>query len=181
MLGFSRFRSAVLAGLLLSGCDYESDSPPEHEPDLAELSERHACADLIVVAADVEGSQGLFLTIDDGLVEELLATSQPIVAHYAIGDDDELDDEPIELRWVSGRNVYAGHCGLDNGEGWEVDSVEQAIAGEIDVELIPSPDGVRVDIEIRGVLLSPLGSGQAKQAAARELPPLVIDDLALGQ
>lgn len=179
MLGF-RFRSVLLAGLLLTGCDgVESDS--QLELDVAELSERHACGDLFVVAADVEGREGLFLTIDDGLVHEVLESGEPLVAHYDFGALEAIGDGQIELRWVSGRNVYAGHCGLDNGERWQVDMVEQAVAGELVVELIPSADEVILDIELRGVMLSPLSLGLAKQAPTRELPPLFLHDLQLGQ
>ncbi|MFV8756477.1 hypothetical protein ACNOYE_38520 [Nannocystaceae bacterium ST9] len=175
MLGFRPLRSAVLvAGLLLFGCDLELDDM-DARPDVAELSERYACADLILVAADPEGSEGLFLTIDDGLVDEVMASGEPLSARYEVGDP------RIELRWVSGRNVYAGHCGLDNGEAWQIDAVEQATAGAIEIDLSPGADAVELDVELRDVLLSPYAAGQAKQGQARPLPPMRLEGLEIDQ
>lgn len=171
MLGFRRSRSILLASLLM-GCDpLESDS--HLSPDVVELSQHHACADLILIAADAEAREGLFLTIDDGLVDEVLESGEPISTHYDVGD------ERIELRWVTGRNVYAGHCGLDNGEPWHVDTVEQAIEGEILIELAAGAEGAILSVELHDVLLSPLAAGQAKhdEDDARTLPPVFLEDL----
>jgi hypothetical protein len=169
MLGFRCSRLLLLAGLVM-GCDpFEADASLSTE--VAELSDRHACADLIVVAASADAREGLFLTVDDGLVDEVIESGEPVDARYEVGD------ERIELRWVTGSNVYAGHCGLDNGEPWHVDEVEQAITGEVTIELVPSDEGVIVAVELRDVWLSPLDAGQAKHGHARELPPIVLDDL----
>jgi hypothetical protein len=163
----------ALVASLLMGCD-RSESGDPLSPEIGELSQRHACADLILVAADAEASEGLFLTIDDGLVDQVTDSGQPVQMRYDVGD------ERIELRWVSGSNVYAGHCGLDNGEPWQVDMVEQAISGEIIVELEPAAEGPILAVELRDVLLSPLGEGFAK-AEAHELPELRLDDLRVDQ
>jgi hypothetical protein len=170
MLGFRCTRLALLAGLLM-GCD-RSDFDSALMPDPDELSQRHACGDLILIAADAEATEGLFLTIDDGLVDEVVDSGQSVQGHYEVGD------ERIELRWVTGRNVYAGHCGLDNGEPWEVDTVEQAIAGEISIELQPGAEGPILAVELRDVLLSPLGADQAaKHDDAHALPVIHLDGL----
>ena len=168
------FCSTVIAGLLLTGCDPEA-LDPSLDPNVAGLSERHACADLILVAATPEGDEGLFLTIDDGLVDEVIGSGMPSSARYDVGD------ERIELRWVRGSNVYAGHCGLDSGEPWHVDEVEQAIAGEILVELTPSDDAIVLDVELEGVLLSPLAAGQTKQGPARALPSMAMHELQISR
>ena len=49
-------------------------------------------------------------------------------------------------------------------------------AGEIIVELEPAADGPILAVELRDVLLSPLGEGFAK-AEAHELPEIRLDDL----
>jgi hypothetical protein len=177
MIGSRCTRLALLAGLLV-GCDRSELDDPSL-PDVDELSQRHACGDMILIAANAEASEGLFLTIDDGLVDEVIESGEFVSDQYRVGD------APIELRWVTGRNVYAGHCGLDNGEPWQVDTVEQAIAGEISVELEPSAEGPILTVELRDVLLSPLDLAQAKQepeqelaqAHAHALPFFVLDGL----
>ncbi len=171
MFGFRSLRPILLVGLLSIGCDSLALDHDLDMPAVTDLSDRFACADLILVAADPTGTEGLFLTIDDGLVDEVLESGEAIAAHYQVGDD------RIEVRWVSGSNVYAGHCGLDNGEPWQVEQVEQAIAGDILVELMPSADGVRLAVELRDVLLAPLAAGQAKQGEARRLEPIILHDL----
>ena len=173
MLDNRRARLALIATLLV-GCD-RSDSNFSPSPHVDDLSERHACADLILVAADAEASEGLFLTIDDGLVDQVVESGQPVVSRYQVGDD------RIELRWVTGSNVYAGHCGLDSGEPWQVDSVEQAVAGEITVELTPSSEGPILTVELRDVMLSPLGASLAKHDDSYALPPIVLEDLRVVQ
>lgn len=171
MLGLRPLRLAALASLLLTACDPEALESHD-ELDLRTLSDRHACGDLTLIAADAEGHEGLFVQVDDGLVDAALESGE-LRTTYAIGD------ERIELRWVQGQNVYAGHCGLDNGEAWQVDMVEQAIAGEVDLVLVRAGDALRLDVELREIWLSPLaGDGMTSaKGQARELDDLALDGL----
>lgn len=171
MPGFRPLRLALLAALFTSACDGE---PLERfvEQDLGALSERHVCGDLTLVAADPEGHEGLFLVVDDGLVDAAREAGE-LDMRYAIGD------ERIELRLVRGRNVYAGHCGLDSGEPWQVDEVEQAVAGEVELSFFDDAGQLHLDVALHDIWLSPLagdGLGAAK-AESHELGDLDFEDL----
>lgn len=169
MPSFVRVRALLLAGLLLVGCD-EQDPEVGPQPEIGELSERFACADLVFVAASPDATQGLFLSIDDGLAKQAHA-------HGELRREYELEDDRVELRWVSGSNVYAGHCSRDNGEPWEVDAVQEARAGRVVVELEPGGEGkLELSIELEGVVLEAIDDWRA---GTLELPPLRFDDLEL--
>jgi hypothetical protein len=172
MPGFRPLRLALLAALLSSACDGEHLEPLA-EQDLGALSERHVCGDLTLIAADPEGHEGLFLIVDDGLVDAAREAGE-LDSRYAIGD------ERIELRLVRGQNVYAGHCGLDSGEPWQVDEVEQAVAGEVELSFIEVEGTLQLDIELTDIWLSPLAAGYgAAKSHARELGDLDFHGLAL--
>jgi hypothetical protein len=160
-------RALLLLGLLV-GCD-ERERELGPEPDTAELSEHFACGDLMFVAANPDATQGLFLSIDDALVQQAHAQAQ-------LGREYELDDDRVELRWVSGRNVYAGHCGHDNGEPWEIDAVQEASSGRVVVELEQDDHALVLSIALEDVVLEPLDEWRAQ---GYELPPLHFDELEL--
>lgn len=111
-------------------------------------TERVACDDLTVIAATSDGSEALLLGIDDGLKAAVLDYGEPVSATYV------LPDERLTVRWAVGSNVYLGQCGLDSGAPWRVDTVHDAIDGEIEVYLVPNPDGtVQLSAELEGLLL----------------------------
>lgn len=171
MPGFRPLRLALLAALFTSACDGEPLEPLA-EQDLGALSERHVCGDLTLIAADPEGHEGLFLVVDDGLVDAARKSGE-LDSRYEIGD------ERIELRVVRGQNVYAGHCGLDSGEPWQVDEVEQAVAGEVELSFVDVEGGLRLDVELHDIWLSPLAEGLGAKAkhTSHELGDLRFHDL----
>jgi hypothetical protein len=172
MPGFRPLCLALLAVLSSSACDGEPLEPLA-EQDLGALSERHLCGDLTLIAVDPEATEGLFLIVDDGLVDSARKAGE-LDSRYAIGD------ERIELRVVRGRNVYAGHCGLDSGEPWQVDEVEQAVAGEVELSFVEVEGTLRLDIELSDIWMSPLADGYgAAKAHSHELGDLDFHDLEL--
>ncbi len=178
MLGLRSLRPVLLAGLMLAGCDDAAVELGDEQQlaELDDLSERFACSDLTFVAASADGSEGLFLLIDDGLVAQTLAEAQPLEVEY------ELADERVELRWVSGSNVYAGHCGRDNGRPWKIDAVHEAREGRVVVELAPQSEGVPLlAIELEDVLLEPLDDHDWRTKGPKALPPLRFEGLELGR
>jgi hypothetical protein len=129
----SRPLPLLLLGLVLSvGCD-----DPEHlrSLDLAELPERFACNDVTMVAATVDGSEALLVGIADALAAKAKTSGEMIEADY------ELPDERLTVRWVAGSNVAQGQCGRDGGGTWRLDERREAVAGHINVRVIPEADG----------------------------------------
>lgn len=147
-MALSRLLTAagVLALALTAGC-VEPEALEDLDP--SELDERFACDDLTVVAASRDAHSALLVGIDDGLVAATLATGQPTEELY------ELPDERLTVRWVSGSNVYQGHCGRDSGEPWALDERSDAVTGQMHVRVVPGPGkSVRLEAELRDVILA---------------------------
>lgn len=125
---------AALAFVLMSssGCDHAEQL---RELDLAELSERFACADVTVIAAAEDGSEALLIGVRDGLAQTTYQTGEPSEGSY------ELPDPRLTVRWVTGSNVYAGECGRDTGQQWRLDQRRDAIRGHIAIQVTPERDG----------------------------------------
>lgn len=141
--------SAVpLLGLLLSaGCDTGDEQL--RSLDLGELSERFACDDVTVVAATPDGSEALLVGVEDGLVAAAYTSNEVVEAVY------ELPDDRLTVRWVSGSNVYGGHCGREGAGAWRLDDRNDAIAGTLAVRLTPTADGVVLSAEFDELVLAP--------------------------
>jgi hypothetical protein len=141
-----------LLGLALTvGCD---DADELRAIDLAELPERFACDDVTVVAASVDGSEALLLGVEDGLAAAALELGEIVEAEYA------LPDERLTVRWVSGSNVYAGHCGRDSGETWKLDQRSDAVSGRVAIRIAPNSDGsLSVSASLVDLLLAPSRAG----------------------
>lgn len=144
--------SALLAipalGLALSlGCD---DAEQLRALDLTELSERFACDDVTVVAASEDGSEALLIGVQDGLAAAARESGELIEAEYVLPDD------RLIVRWVAGSNVYAGHCGRDSGEQWQLDQRSDAVTGHIAIRIAPELDGsLTVSATLDDLLLAP--------------------------
>jgi len=142
------FAASLLAFALalVAGCDDHADV---EDLDASELAERFACDDLTLVAASKDGEHALMIGIDDGLVANTLASGQPTTITY------ELPDDRLTVRWVTGSNVYQGHCGRDSGEPWTLDARSDAVAGAMSVSLDPGPGpGLRLEAEVHDVWLA---------------------------
>lgn len=151
----------VLGLALCLGCDLELDDD-SYSLDADALSERFACADVTVVAANDDGSEALLIGVEDGLAAAALAGAAPIAAEY------ELPDERLTVRWVAGTNVYQGHCGRDSGEPWQLDHRLDAVAGHISVVVEPRPDGtLAVTAELADLLLEADAEAEAVVDLAR--------------
>ncbi|MFO7561071.1 MAG: hypothetical protein R6X02_00380 [Enhygromyxa sp.] len=160
----------LLALALGVGCD---DAEQLRALDLAELPERFACDDVTVVAASPEGSEALLIGVQDGLVAAARESGESVEAEY------ELPDDRLVVRWVSGSNVYAGHCGRDSGEQWQLDQRRDAIAGHIAIRIEPSPDGgLSVSASLDDLLLAP---SRADAGPAYELSTTALEGLPLPQ
>ncbi|NVB41890.1 hypothetical protein G6O69_28930 [Pseudenhygromyxa sp. WMMC2535] len=124
---------ALFAGLSTLGCDLEDDEL--RALDLEVLDERFACGDVTVVAASPDGSEALFLGIEDGLAAELAAHGGVVEAHYTLPDD------RLTLRWVTGSNVYQGQCGRSSDRPWHIDDRHEGAEGELTIRLEPGVQG----------------------------------------
>ncbi|GEM_PF-2678350 len=153
--------AACLAACVFTGCD-DPDTPDPELLDMASVSEQAACDDLTVIAAHIDGNEALLLGIDDGLAAQALSAGEVVTAEYTLPDD------RLTVRWAEGSNVYRGHCGLDNGEPWQVDAVFDGVRGTIAVRLVPHIDGsVTLSAEVEDLELGSLEDMDA--------PKLILD------